>query len=185
MSKCAGSGIIGTRKKARKKPHGKADQFYRYRIREPQKEDEAGRISGEDGERNSVGKMGGYHRAVLSGRKTRQTTAEHRENAEDYLLQNWFSLSDEGIEDAIYDSYAMKQFMGVNFGANKQVPDATTLCKFRQLLNAHGIPERLFAEVQDILSSEGKMVHGGSIVDATIGIVNISAVEKSPKNETE
>ena len=96
-----------------------------------------------------------------------------------------FSLSDEGIEDAIYDSYAMKQFMGVNFGANKQVPDATTLCKFRQLLNAHGIPERLFAEVHDILSSEGKMVHGGSIVDATIGIVNISAVEKSPKNETE
>ena len=49
-----------------------------------------------------------------------------------YLLQNWFSLSDEGIEDAIYDSYAMKQFMGVNFGVNEQVPDATTLCKFRR-----------------------------------------------------
>ena len=42
-----------------------------------------------------------------------------------------------------------------------------------------------FMGVQDILSSEGKMVHGGSIVDATIGIVNISAVEKNPKNETE
>lgn len=49
-----------------------------------------------------------------------------------YLLQNRFSLSDEGIEDAIYDSYAMKQFMGVNFGVNEQVPDATTLCKFRR-----------------------------------------------------
>lgn len=49
-----------------------------------------------------------------------------------YLLQNRFSLSDEGIEDAIYDSYAMKQFMGVNFGVNEQVPDATMLCKFRR-----------------------------------------------------
>ena len=100
-----------------------------------------------------------------------------------YLLQNWFSLSDEGIEDAIYDSYAMKQFMGVNFGANEQVPDATTLCKFRQLLNAHGIPERLFAEVQDILSSEGKMVHGGSIVDATI--IEAPSSRKNAESKTD
>lgn len=100
-----------------------------------------------------------------------------------YLLQNWFSLSDEGIEDAIYDSYAMKQFMGVNFGANEQVPDATTLCKFRQLLNVHGIPERLFAEVQDILSSEGKMVHGGSIVDATI--IEAPSSRKNAESKTD
>ena len=42
-----------------------------------------------------------------------------------YLLQNWFNLSDEGVEDAIYDSYAMKQFMGVNFSTNEQAPDAS------------------------------------------------------------
>lgn len=85
-----------------------------------------------------------------------------------YLLQNWFNLSDEGVEDAIYDSYAMKEFMGINFGENEQVPDATTLCKFRKLLNDNHIPEQIFSEVQDVLSAEGKMVHGGSIVDATI-----------------
>lgn len=85
-----------------------------------------------------------------------------------YLLQNWFALSDEGTEDAIYDSYAMKQFMGLDFGLNEQVPDATTLCKFRKLLNDHQIPELLFAEVKELLSAEGKMVHGGTIVDATI-----------------
>ena len=46
-----------------------------------------------------------------------------------YLLQNWFSLSDEGVEEAIYDSYAMRKFMGINF-FEEQVPDATTLLKF-------------------------------------------------------
>lgn len=85
-----------------------------------------------------------------------------------YLLQNWFNLSDEGAEDAIYDSYAMKRFTGINFGLNEQVPDATTLCKFRKLLTEHNITERLFSEVQQVLSAEGKMVHGGTIVDATI-----------------
>lgn len=95
-----------------------------------------------------------------------------------YLLENWFHLSDEGIEDAIYDSYAMKQFMGLNFGSNEQVPDATTLCKFRKLLNDHHISELLFEEVKNLLAAKGKMVHGGTIVDATI----ISSPD-STKNE--
>ena len=50
-----------------------------------------------------------------------------------YLLQTWFSLSDEGVEDAIYDSYAMRTFMGVNF-CEEQAPDATTLLHLRHLL---------------------------------------------------
>ena len=45
-----------------------------------------------------------------------------------YLLQCWFSLSDEGVEDAIYDSYAMRKFMGINF-FEQDVPDA--LAKLR------------------------------------------------------
>ena len=53
-----------------------------------------------------------------------------------YLLQVWFSLSDEGVEDAIYDSYAMRRFMGLDF-AVEQVPDATTLLHFRHLLEKH------------------------------------------------
>ena len=51
-----------------------------------------------------------------------------------YLMQAWFNLSDEGIEDAIYDSYSMKKFLGIDF-RKKQVPDATTLLKFRHLRN--------------------------------------------------
>ncbi len=53
-----------------------------------------------------------------------------------YLLQVWFSLSDEGVEEAIYDSYAMRRFMGLDFTV-EQVPDATTLLHFRHLLEQH------------------------------------------------
>lgn len=55
-----------------------------------------------------------------------------------YFLQIWFGLSDEGTEDAIYDSYAMRSFRGLNF-MMEQVPDATTLLKFRHLLEDHDL----------------------------------------------
>ena len=51
-----------------------------------------------------------------------------------YFLQLWFGLSDEGVEDAIYDSRAFSRFMGVRFGFGDQVPDATTLLKFRRMI---------------------------------------------------
>lgn len=52
-----------------------------------------------------------------------------------YLLQIWFNLSDPATEDAIYDSYAMRKFTGIEF-MTESVPDETTLCKFRHLLEA-------------------------------------------------
>ena len=84
------------------------------------------------------------------------------------MLQVWFQLSDEGVEDAIYDSYAMKSFLGLNFAKGAQVPDATTLCKFRKLLHTHGLQKTFFDQVQEVLKAEGKQVKGGTIVDATI-----------------
>jgi transposase, IS5 family len=84
-----------------------------------------------------------------------------------YLLQAWFSLSDEGVEDAIYDSYAMRRFMGLDFGT-EQVPDATTLLHFRHLLEKHELGARLLAAQQEIFEAKGWMMRGGSIIDATI-----------------
>ena len=60
-----------------------------------------------------------------------------------YLLANWFTLSDEGVEDAIYDSYAFRKFLKVDFLGGEQVPDATTLCKFRKLLKRLASPSCL------------------------------------------
>ena len=60
-----------------------------------------------------------------------------------YLLQLWFNLSDEGTEDAIYDSYAMRKFVGINF-LEEDAPDATTLLKFRRLLEQNGLNKLFF-----------------------------------------
>lgn len=95
------------------------------------------------------------------------------------MLQMWFNLSDEGVEDAIYDSYAMKSFMGINFSAGEQVQDATTLCKFRKLHNDNGLQRSFFAQVQEMLAKEGKLVTGGTIVDAPI----INAPESTKNKE--
>ena len=95
-----------------------------------------------------------------------------------YLMQIWFNLSDEGIEDAIYDSYAMRSFLGINF-MSEQVPDATTLLKFRHLLEKNNIGEAIFKDIKERLDKAGLIMHGGTIVDATI----ISA-PSSTKNRT-
>lgn len=60
-----------------------------------------------------------------------------------YLLQCWFNLPDEGVEDSVYDSYAMRKFMGINF-FGQDVPGATTLLHFRHLLEEYGIGKLFF-----------------------------------------
>ena len=84
-----------------------------------------------------------------------------------YLLQCWFNLSDEGVEDAIYDSYAMRRFMGINF-LEQDVPDATTLLHFRHLLEEKGIGKLFFDAINRCLEQAGRMMRGGTIVDATL-----------------
>ena len=72
-----------------------------------------------------------------------------------YLLQCWFSLSDEGVEDAIYDSCAMRKFMGISF-FRQDVPDATTLLHFRHLLEDKGIGRLFFDAVSRGLEGAGR-----------------------------
>lgn len=101
-----------------------------------------------------------------------------------YLMQNWFTLSDEGIEDAIYDSYAMRTFMGLDF-LTEQVPDATTLLHFRHLLEKHNIGEKIFNDVKEILDKAGLLMHGGTIVDATIIAAPTSTKNKDGRRDPE
>ena len=94
-----------------------------------------------------------------------------------YLLQCWFSLSDEGVEDAIYDSYAMRGFMGINF-FEQDIPDATPLLHFRHLLEEQGIGKLFFDAINRCLEQAGRMMHGGTIVGATL----ISAPSSTKKH---
>lgn len=101
-----------------------------------------------------------------------------------YLLQIWFNLSDEGTEDAIYDSYALRKFSHIDF-MSEQVPDATTLLKFRHLLEEHNIGEQIFNDITARLDAAGLMMHGGTIVDATIIAAPPSTKNRDGKRDPE
>jgi IS5 family transposase len=84
-----------------------------------------------------------------------------------YFLQQWFDLSDPGVEDALYDSAAMRGFVDIDLG-REPAPDETTVCKFRHLLEQHDLGRGLFEAVHVHLESHGVRVSTGTIVDATI-----------------
>lgn len=101
-----------------------------------------------------------------------------------YLMQNWFNLSDAAMEDTTYDSYAMRSFMHLDF-YKEQVTDATTLLKFRHLLEEHHIGEQIFADVSSRLEKAGLIMHGGTIVDTTIINAPSSTKNKEGKRDPE
>ena len=95
-----------------------------------------------------------------------------------YCLQHWFNLSDPAVEEALYDSPTLRAFVGIDLG-QEPVPDETTVCKFRHLLEPHGLGTGLFDEVTEYLRAQGRTVSTGTIVDATI-----IAAPSSTKNAT-
>ena len=95
-----------------------------------------------------------------------------------YIAQQCFGLSDEGTEDALYDSQAIRGFVGIDL-AHEAAPDATTLLKFRRLLETHMLTERIFAAINVHLAVKGLMLKEGTVVDATI-----IAAPSSTKNLT-
>ena len=84
-----------------------------------------------------------------------------------YIAQQCFGLSDEGTEDALYDSQAIRGFVGIDL-SRESAPDATTLLKFRRLLETHQLTKRIFAAINVDLAAKGLMLKEGSVVDATI-----------------
>ena len=84
-----------------------------------------------------------------------------------YVAQQCFGLSDEGIEDAIYDSQAIRRFVGIDL-SREAAPDATTLLKFRRLLETHGLTRKIFDAINAHLADKGLTMREGAIVDATL-----------------
>lgn len=84
-----------------------------------------------------------------------------------HFLQHWFNLSDPAVEEALYDSRSMRRFVGIDLG-REPAPDETTVCKFRHLLEAHNLGDRLFELINEYLQENGLKVSTGTIVDATI-----------------
>ena len=84
-----------------------------------------------------------------------------------HFIQHWFNLADLACEEALYDSASLRRFVGIDLG-REPVPDATTMLKFRRLLNNNKLGEALFAQVGQELQARGFKVNTGTIVDATI-----------------
>jgi transposase, IS5 family len=84
-----------------------------------------------------------------------------------YFLQQWFSLSDPAVEEALYDSPILREFARIDLG-QEPVPDETTVCKFRHLLEAPDLGSAMMKAVNRHLQSRGIKIATGTIVDATI-----------------
>ena len=84
-----------------------------------------------------------------------------------YFLQQWFNLSDPAVEEALYDSPILREFARIDLG-QEPVPDETTVCKFRHLLEAHDLGSAMMKAVNLHLQSRGIKIATGTIVDATI-----------------
>jgi IS5 family transposase len=101
-----------------------------------------------------------------------------------YFLQQWYGLSDEGLEDTIYDSQAMRRFTRIDIGS-ETVPDATTLLNFRHLLEEHALTKTIFNEINAMLSERQLMMKEGTIVDATIIAAAPSTKNKAKERDPE
>src|SRR5271163_4081679 len=81
-----------------------------------------------------------------------------------YFLQQWYGLADAAVEDALYDSQALRGFAGIDLTV-EAVPDETTMLHFRHWLQQHELTKVLFDEVGAMLAERGLLMRQGTIVD--------------------
>ncbi|WOV91578.1 MAG: IS5 family transposase [Candidatus Zeuxoniibacter abyssi] len=99
-----------------------------------------------------------------------------------YFMQQWYHLGDPAMEDMLYDSASMKRFVGISID---EVPDETTLCKFRHFLESHKLTECLFSLSRSYLEEQGLLLREGTIVDASIIEAPSSTKNRAGKRDSE
>src|SRR5215472_13052551 len=101
-----------------------------------------------------------------------------------YFLQQWFNLADPAVEDALYESPVMRGFVGIDLG-QEPVPDETTVCKFRHLLEVHNLGGEMLQTVNLHLQEQGVRISTGTMVDATIIQAPSSTKNREEKRDPE
>jgi len=101
-----------------------------------------------------------------------------------YFLQQWFNLGDPTVEDEIYDRMSFQQFLDIDL-MKEPVPDETTVCKFRHLLEQHKLQEQFLEIVNALLEQKGYLMKKGTIVDATLIAASPSTKNKDKKRDPE
>ena len=82
------------------------------------------------------------------------------------LLESWYGLSDPGMEEALGDRLSFRRFVGL--GLDEEVPDHSTISRFRTLLAERGLADRVFGEVTRQIETKGLIVKSGTLIDATV-----------------
>ena len=101
-----------------------------------------------------------------------------------YFLQPWYGLADEALEDALYDSQALRGFARIDLAA-EGVPDATTRLKFRRLLETHDLCKGLFTAISADRTARGLLLREGTLVDATLIAAPPSTKNQEKKRDPE
>ena len=101
-----------------------------------------------------------------------------------HFLQQWFALADEAVEDALHDIAAFRAFVGIDPGVTG-IPDATTVLRFRHLLERHDLATALLATVNRVLEERGLLLRRGTAVDATIVAAPSSTKNKDQERDPE
>lgn len=101
-----------------------------------------------------------------------------------HFIQHWFNLSDPAAEEGLYDSRALRRFVGIDLG-REPVPDESTICKFRHLMEKHNLGDQLFHLVNQYLKENGLKVSRGTIVDASIISAPNSTKNKKKERDPE
>src|ERR1043165_1727884 len=139
-----------------------ARELCRGGVRRQEKANAARQISDRDGTGCTVGTAGGAAAAALpEGERGRPPIGLER-MLRIYFLQQWYALADEALEDALYDSQAMRGFAGIDL-AVMAVPDATTVLNFRHWLEEHDLTRVLFDEIGAMLEERGLLMPQGTI----------------------
>ncbi len=84
-----------------------------------------------------------------------------------HLMQNWWSLTDDAMEDALIDNGAIRPFAGIDL-AQDNIPDATTILAFPHVVEQHQLAEEIFKTVGQYLREKGMLLREGIVVDTTI-----------------
>lgn len=122
-----------------------------------------------------------YYKEQRTGRKRKELLLMLKI----YFLQQWYNLSDPGMEEAIYDRNSFQKFLEIDLLSKETVPDETTILNFRHLLEEYNLQEQLFKIVNRLLEEKGLMMKEGTIVDATIVSASSSTKNKDKKRDEE
>jgi IS5 family transposase len=95
-----------------------------------------------------------------------------------HFMQQWFTLSDPAMEEALHDVPLFREFAGVE-GWDERLPDESTILRFRHVLEKHKLAAQILQTINDLLSHKGLLLKSGTVVDATL-----IAAPSSTKNAT-